>query len=78
MNPFASFEVEPAGEGKSAVVRGVNWSLVTHYETTPQGGALVFFIGGAQMPIPRAAWDSVGKGFALPTQEPPATQAPKS
>lgn len=78
MNPFASFEVEPAAEGKRPVVRGVNWSLVTHYETRPQGGALVNFIGGGSLELSAAAWDSVGKTVAAPNTEPPAQQPPKS
>lgn len=73
---FSQTAGKDANGNELAVAKGINRMLVTHFETTPQGGALLHMMGGATVQLDKAQWDVVGKRLA-PSPEPQG-QAPKS
>ena len=78
MSDFVTFD-QSAGLNSSqqpvTVTKGVNPMLVTHFEVTPQGGALLHMMGGATVAIDKAQWDVVGKRLC-PAAEPSAKAPP--
>jgi hypothetical protein len=57
---------------KTEVQRGINPMLVTHFECRPQGGALVYMMGGQAVDLDADQWAVVGKRL-LPAAEPSGT-----
>lgn len=70
--PEATAAKDQAGNPVT-IMRGVNVFLVSHFETLPQGGALLHMMGGAQVPLSADVWPKVASKIA--PQEPPAPPA---
>lgn len=67
------FVVVTEGEGEQAAKRGINPMLITHFDTRPQGGALLQTMGGKTIELNKVQWESIAKIFVGADEpEPPA------